>query len=279
VSDEIKPNWRGVLLRVGMFILIGVISLFVFSAALSFLLAPDVNSMVSTFAAAALANSVTVRVYERGRLADLGLAWVQRSPTELLWGIGLGVIAPVVILGDAWAAGAARFEATAPVEHRWATIAFVSVLLLFAAAGEELLFRGYAFQLLVRVLGAYATILPMGVLFGFMHMNNPNVTPLALGNTMLWGVLLGWAYLRTGALWLPIGLHFGWNLALTMFEGNVSGITMGVTGFALHWKNATVWSGGLYGLEGSPLTAIAVVVLFFVIRRVLPEVGSDSVKE
>ena len=74
-----------------------------------------------------------------------------------------------------------------------------------------------------------------------------------------------------GDLWLPIGLHFGWNLALTLLEGNLSGITMGVTGFVLRWKNATIWSGGLYGLEGSPLTAVAVVVLFFVIRRVLPE--------
>src|SRR5258708_3806542 len=117
----VKPDFRGVLLRIGMFILIGGLSLVAFSVALSNFLAPDVNSMISTFAAAALANSVTVRIYERGRLADVGLGWAKRSPTEFLWGLGLGVIAPVVILGDASAAAAARFEASAPVEHRAAT--------------------------------------------------------------------------------------------------------------------------------------------------------------
>jgi membrane protease YdiL (CAAX protease family) len=217
-----------------------------------------------------------VRIYERGRLADVGLGWLKRSPLEFLWGVALGALAPIIILGDAWAAGAARFEATSPVEHRAATIAFVSVLLLFSAAGEELLFRGYAFQLMIRTMGAYATILPMAVLFGFMHLSNPNVTRTALLNTVLWGILLGWAYLRTQALWLPLGLHFGWNLALALLEGNVSGITMGLTGFALRWKHVTIWSGGQYGLEGSPLTAIAVVVLFFVIRRVIP---GESVRE
>src|SRR5262249_16800023 len=160
-------------------------------------------------AAAALANAITVRVYERGRLADIGLGWLPPSRNEFLWGLGLGMAAPVIILGDAWAMGAARFESTEAPDHNCATIPFAAALLLFAAAGEELLFHGYAFQVVIRSMGAYATILPVGVLFGFMHAGNPNVKPLALINTMLWGVLLGWAFVRTGALWLPIGLHFG----------------------------------------------------------------------
>jgi membrane protease YdiL (CAAX protease family) len=270
MSEEPKPNWRGVLLRVGLFLLIGFFALVGFTSALNFFLAPEISSMIATFAAAALANAITVRVYERGRLADIGLGWLARSRLDFLWGLGLGMAAPILILGDAWAMGAARFEATEAPEHKWATMTFVAVLLLFAAAGEELLFHGYAFQVLIRSMGAYATILPVGVLFGFMHAGNPNATPLALVNTMLWGILLGWAFVRTNALWLPIGLHFGWNLALMLMEGNVSGIIMGATGFRLVWKNPSIWSGGLYGLEGSPLTAIAAVAIFFTIRRVVP---------
>jgi membrane protease YdiL (CAAX protease family) len=282
-GSEVNLDWRGVLLRVGLFLLIGILGLMVFASALSFFLAPDVNSMISTFAAAALANAITVRVYERGRLSDLGLGWLAGSRTQLLWGLGLGAAAPAIILGDAWAASAAKFQPTEAPEHKWATLAFVACLLLFAAAGEELLFHGYAFQVLIRAMGPYATILPVGVLFGFMHAGNPNVKPLALLNTMLWGILLGWAYLRSGALWLPIGLHFGWNLSLMLIEGNVSGIIIGATGYQLVWYHPSLWSGGAYGLEGSPLTAIAAVVLFFVIRRVVPspdrEGGGSDVKE
>ena len=55
-------------------------------------------------------------------------------------------------------------------------------------------------------------------------MGNENASIFGIGNTMLWGVLLGFAYLRTRALWLPIGLHFGWNFALPLFGVNLAGL-------------------------------------------------------
>jgi hypothetical protein len=134
-----------------------------------------------------------------------------------------------------------------------------------------MLFHGYAFQLLIRSLGAFATILPASVLFGMAHASNQNATLLGLVNTAFWGVLLGYAYWRTGALWLPIGLHFGWNFTLPLFGVNLSGFTMGVTGYGLHWRVGDLWSGGGYGPEGSVLTTAIVVALFFVLIRVTPE--------
>ena len=71
---------------------------------------------------------------------------------------------------------------------------------------------------------------------------------------MAWGILLGYAVWRTGALWLPIGLHFGWNVALPLLGSNLSGFTMGVTGYTLEWNVGVLWSGGGYGVEGSLLT-------------------------
>jgi len=134
-----------------------------------------------------------------------------------------------------------------------------------------MLFHGYAFQLLIRRLGAFATILPAAIIFGLAHLGNDNSSLPGFGNTMLWGILFGYAYLRTGALWLPIGLHFGWNLVLPLFGASLSGFTMGVTGYALHWKAGDLWSGGAYGPEGSLLTTATVVVLFFVLRRLTIE--------
>ena len=40
-----------------------------------------------------------------------------------------------------------------------------SLLLIFGAVGEEMLFHGYGFQLLVGKIGVYATILPVSILF------------------------------------------------------------------------------------------------------------------
>jgi membrane protease YdiL (CAAX protease family) len=222
---------------------------------------------MATFAAACLANAITVRIYERGQLSALGLGWGNSSSREFLLGAGSGAAGACLVMLLPVAAGAASFEKVPGSEHLWASLAFVSFVLLFGAFGEEMLFHGYAFQLLVRRVGAFATILPAAVLFGLAHIENPNSNLLGVGNTMLWGVLFGYAYVRTSALWLPIGLHFGWNVALPLFGANLSGFTMGVTGYALHWTAGTLWSGGDYGPEGSLLTTAIVIILFFVLHR------------
>ncbi|MGD1092068.1 MAG: type II CAAX endopeptidase family protein [Bryobacteraceae bacterium] len=265
------PDKIGVLLRAGLFVLIGWLGWILFPIILFPIAGIMVTSALSGFASAAVANTIAVRVYERGRLSDIGLGWADTSLREFLTGTGSGIAGVVVVVGAPFAAGIVRFEPAPGVEHPWASFAFVSVVLLFGAAGEELLFHGYAFQLLTRSVGAFATLLPSSVLFGLAHMGNQNVTSLGVLNTIAWGGLLGYAYLRTNALWLPIGLHFGWNFALPLFGANLSGFTMGVTGYALHWRVGDLWSGGAYGPEGGLLTTAMVAALCFVVHRVTPE--------
>jgi membrane protease YdiL (CAAX protease family) len=275
-GDAIRPEAQGpdklgLVLRVGLFVLIGWMGMLIFAWLMFPLAGLLVTSALSTFAAAAIANAVTVRIYERGRLADLGLGWTAGSGREFAIGLGLAAVAAALILAGPWAAGLARMEPIAGVEHPWSSFLFVSLVLLFGAVGEEMMFHGYAFQLLIRSLGAFATILPAAILFAFAHMGNQNATLLGLINTALWGILLGYAYWRTGALWLPIGLHFGWNVTLPLFGVNLSGFTMGVTGYGLHWQAGNLWSGGGYGPEGSLLTTAVVIVLFFAVQRLFAE--------
>jgi len=54
---------------------------------------------------------------------------------------------------------------------------FVIAMLAAGAIGEELIFRGYGLQVLIAGLGPWATILPVGVLFGVLHAANPAATP------------------------------------------------------------------------------------------------------
>jgi hypothetical protein len=135
----------------------------------------------------------------------------------------------------------------------------VAVLLLFGAAGEELMFRGYAFQLLLRHYGPWQVMPPFAVLFAAAHMNNLHTSNLALFNTGLWGLVLGYALWRSGDLWLPIGLHFGWNVGLVMAGLGVSGFTMKLTGYEVRWKVGDLWSGGAYGPEGGLAATVAAV--------------------
>ena len=90
---------------------------------------------------------------------------------------------------------------------------------------------------------------------------------LAVLLASIYGILFGYAYSRTRDLWLPIGLHFGWNLTLPLFGVNVSGLKIGMTGHEMVWKAGALWSGGEYGPEASILTTAALVLLWVYVGR------------
>jgi len=101
-----------------------------------------------------------------------------------------------------------------------------------------------------------------------MHANNPGATTLAVVNTAGFGVLFGAALLRTHDLWLPIGIHFGWNATLPFLGVGLSGLTIKVTDYELVWKAGNLWSGGSYGPEASLLASAVLVILFLAVWKI-----------
>jgi membrane protease YdiL (CAAX protease family) len=260
--------WNDVAVRVAVFV--GLVFLGGFLAGMVPVEGSLRRSVLYTFSAGVLANAIPVRIFESARLSDFGLGWTQGAWTQgagrdLLNGLACGVGAALAVLAALLALGWAQFEA-APADPASAAV-LSSALLLFGAAGEEMMFHGYAFQLLVRHLGAFATILPAGMIFGLVHLGNPGSTLVGVVNTVLWGVLLGYACYRTGTLWMPIGMHFGWNVMLPLAGANLSGFTIRIMGYALNANAGGFWSGGVYGPEGSVLTTAAVAALFWAVTR------------
>ena len=262
-----KPDRVAIALRVFVYAFLVIAGASIFPIVLYWAApVPFVVATLSTFAAAAVANAITLRIWAHGQLADIGMQWTPASRWNLLLGFTGGLAAGLLASLTPVAFRLESLERPPNASVQWGALAFVSVLLLFGAVGEEMLFRGYAFQFLIGRLGPYATILPFGVLFGLMHANNPNQTWLGLVNTMAWGILFGYAFLRSADLWLPIGLHFGWNWVLPLLGANLSGYTMGETGLAERSNASPWWTGGNYGPEGSVFTTMAVVGLFFYLR-------------
>lgn len=221
-------------------------------------------SALGFFVVALAASAFIVRAFERGHLSDIGFGWGPGSLGQALLGTTAGAGAALAATLVPVLMGMARLEHSTDLSDAFTAgkFLFVSVMLLFGAVGEELLFRGYAFQLLLRNYGAVSVILPFGAMFGAAHAMNPGATLLGTINTALWGVLLGYAFYRARTLWLPIGMHFGWNWALPLVGVRVSGFTMGTTGFTLSWKAGPLWSGGDYGIEaGLPATIVVMVLL------------------
>jgi membrane protease YdiL (CAAX protease family) len=266
-SQTPPHNKLSLILRVGFYVGACVVGLKLIPLILAPIFGSLFSATVGLFLIAVLANVITMRIFDRRPLLDIGLGSNTGSGKNFAWGLLLGGGAATVMLAPPLVAGAGHFVARQETGFAWQNLAFFIVILLFGAAGEEILFRGYAFQLLIDRLGPWATVLPIGVLFGFAHSGNPSATNLAIANTMLWGIFLGFAFLRSHDLWLPIGLHYGWNAVLPLFGVNLSGLTIKVTGYGYQWDLGPLWSGGAYGPEGGVLTTGIVILLFFVLMK------------
>lgn len=219
------------------------------------------GGLAGMLAIALAANLLVLRIFNSRRVVDLGLWWNRASMENLALGILGGAGAACLVLVPAVAAGAARIHGTPDDQPSFAALLFVSALLAMGAMGEELMMRGYGFQILLAACGVWATIIPTGVVFAWLHTGNPHATWLGLANTAGFGILFGYAYARSRDLWLPAGLHFGWNVALALFGVNVSGLRMKVTGHEMVWSAGNLWSGGEYGPEASVLTSAMMIAL------------------
>jgi uncharacterized protein len=255
------PSRTGLVVRMAIYILVAWLGLIVLSVVLFSIVDTLLSGVVTVVGAAAIANFLTVRIFERGRAADLGLAVSRASLRHVSLGFAIATLAGVLVVALPVLLGGAFWQpAAGPVASR-AGLYYTLALLALGVTGEELLFRGYGFQVAASVLGRYAALLPMGVLFALAHSGNLNISRLGLFNTFAWGVLLGWTVLRSGDLWLATGLHLGWNWVLPLLGVNLSGLTIRVTPYELRWRWPDLWTGGAYGPEGGLLCTLVVGIV------------------
>jgi uncharacterized protein len=258
----------GIALRIGFFVLTVFLAAHFLIPLLYLFFGLQIAGTIGLAAAGLVANLLTMAIFDRRPLVDIGLRFNGASSMHVLLGILLGGGAAALLLLAPLLAGTGHLVQRPSANFTWLSLVFYLVTILFAAAGEEMIFRGYAFQFLIEKIGPFASVLPVGVIFGLVHSSNPHASVLGILNTVLWGVLLGYAFLRSHDLWLPIGMHFGWNAVLPLFGVNLSGLTIEVTRYFYKWDLSPLWSGGAYGPEGGLLTTIFATVLFFALQRV-----------
>jgi membrane protease YdiL (CAAX protease family) len=133
---------------------------------------------------------------------------------------------------------------------------------IFPAISEELVFRGILFRWLEEFGGSWLALLLTSAFFGAVHLANPNASPIAaIGIAFEAGVMLGAAYMLTRSLWLPMGLHAGWNFT----QGEIYDIP--VSGSNAHGlveaklSGDPLLTGNGFGLEAS-LIAIVIATAF-----------------
>ena len=209
------------------------------------------------------------RLLERKSLGDMLWKFSRDQWRPLALGVLAGLGEVLLVFGVMTALGV--------VHSQWG-LAAVSLKTIGMAAGwvlasavmgpivEEVLNRGYWFQNIRRGWGVLAAAVVTSLLFGGLHLLNPNAEILGGINIALSALtyVLGLLWLRS--LWFPIGWHAAWNFFQFFLAGlpnsGISVSSMGLDGTTLLVSTVSgpSWlSGGGFGMEASIVRTIVLV--------------------
>jgi membrane protease YdiL (CAAX protease family) len=224
-----------------------------------------VRGEVTTALAITLSVWLARRYLDRRKFSTLGLAVRRRLPVDLLVGFGLAGFGFILVFLLEKNRGWLAVQSYAWFSRSWPVISsnLLVWLVIYAliAWQEELLYRGYQLVNLTEAFGVWPGVILSSIIFSYVHRLADSHTWLAYLTLFLVGAVLAWVRLRTGSLWLPIGLHLGWNF----FEGSVFGFPVSShPGFALVHQTpagASYITGGAYGPEAGLIVLLPLAII------------------
>lgn len=251
-----------------------VIQLFAFG--LNVLLSLDLNNTfdmmimeMAVFCIISLAAYLILRFWEKKPFSDLGLSFCGRWK-DAFWGMLIAAGIYAVGFSISLLAGWVRVT---DVAFLVGDVAVALLLMIFTALQEEVMNRGFVLGRMLNVgMNPFLAVLLSSVFFAMLHLSNPGITPLAVVNIVLAGILLGLPYVYTRNLTFSIVLHMFWNWIQNSVLGYaVSGLEFGESVFSIELSNHALMNGGEFGFEGSlPCTVLMIVAIGVVLKYVIP---------
>ncbi len=249
----------------------------VLDLAISLLSRVILSSVVATIPllSAVVITTGFIRYVDKRSISALGLAYTGDSLTNVAYG------ASVAVGCVSFAFLAAILMGYIDIRRSKLTEDYISHLPLFVGgiidflAGsvfEEVIFRGYVFFLFYEAGGAHLAIIGSSVLFTVAHVvKHPGAPLLYVLNAFVFGMIAAAARYFTGTLWLPVGLHFGWNV--------VSGPIFGLPVFGKVYERGMVVSevsgpewltGGAHSLDAGFLGTAALTLAAVGLIAIIP---------
>lgn len=204
--------------------LIGVLSVFLYIASsewvneqakhLIFEIVKLISFTISVF--------LLTKVFEEEGLRALGLKTSRRSFKDFIAGFGIAcfVLAMDFLLSTALGLIKIEYLWTGKSPSALAINIFLTLILFcFVGWSEELFSRGFQLRIISRALNRPLGIMLSSAYFSYLHRDNEGMTTAGLVFIFAIGVTLSLATIRTGQLWLAMGLHAGWDFFVASFWG------------------------------------------------------------
>jgi membrane protease YdiL (CAAX protease family) len=271
-DNHLRSGWRVLLFFVAL------IASYIILAILAKLsrVVPPQSFLFLFYIAVLLVTILMLKVIDKRRFVSVGFPLHGRALKEILIGFLIGAVMIAAVAVVELSVGALKLSLRPGVGVILLLRNFGLSFIFFAyfAMGEELIFRGYPFQAFVEGMGPVAATILMSLMFGALHLGNPDASFLSTANTMLAGVWLSVAYLKTRTLYFPFGLHFAWNFVQSFFLSlPVSGLLTNRTIFVPTDYGPDWLTGGRYGPEagvGTTVVMVVVIVYFILEKRIKP---------
>lgn len=217
---------------------------------------------------------LTRRFVDKRSIASLGLQLNKQACIDFLAGIGIACALMLLIFGIEVSLGWLTFESFAwqseqPSVVVWQTLDYI-VGHTVGAYKEELVDRGYMLQTIASGLNFPLAALITSISFGMGHLANPNSSWLAAAGLTFGALLNVYGYVRTRQLWLPIGLHTGWNIFQRSLGFPVSGYELSGL-LKINVSGPELWTGGAFGPEAGlivlPICFVGAVLVHLYTRQ------------
>ncbi len=252
---RLRAGWRLVIQILLMAIIGGGLSVLVSLLPSNYIMLIDGIFYAQLLELLVIVGSIYIarRFIDRRNFVSLGFQINRQTWQDLL----IGLFIPGLMMGSIfvieWVFGWLTFEGFAwqfePASDVITNTLIIFLIFVFVGWNEELLSRGYHLQTIASGSNLGWGIFLSSAVFGILHLGNPNATWISAVGILLAGLFLAYGYVRTGQLWLSVGLHIGWNY----FEGAVFGFPVsGLDTYHLIRINIdgpVLWTGGNFGPE------------------------------
>ncbi len=171
---------------------------------------------------------LVVWLFEKGNLNCLGLLPAKKRLTD--FGLFFSITAACSVLSFLLQMLIARQSWQLNPDISFFLIMKGTWFVIKSVLFEELIFRGVLLYILIKKIGTAKAIFSSAAAFGMYHWfshelwGNPVQMAIEFFTSGAMGLVLAYGYAKTFSLYVPVAIHFGWNIVqMVVFSGNTIG--------------------------------------------------------
>ncbi|MCE5221073.1 MAG: CPBP family intramembrane metalloprotease [Clostridium sp.] len=210
------------------------------------------------------------KMWDRRKIKDIGFTNIKSSWKDLCIGLLIGALSFTIVAIILLSTKSVELVNSFSQPNFSKALILQLVIFIFVGINEELFSRGYCMTILKQTKKSWAPIVVSSIIFALMHSMNAGISLIAYINLFLFGISMGYLFIKTKNIWMCIGYHITWNY----FQGDVFGflVSGNVTDsiYTIKTLSPNIINGGSFGPEGGLVVTILLVITILIIYKFLP---------